>query len=130
MSIKDIKAKDVMVKNPISIPPTEQVAAADLLMTRNSIGGLPVIDLEGNFIGEISMRDIMLSRFNISVGGMKVEDIMKKNIESVSPETSLKKILEIMLEKRLRRIAVVEDNKLVGLVVHKEILKELYSKIK
>jgi CBS domain-containing protein len=119
-----------MVKNPISIPPSEQVAAADLLMTRNSIGGLPVIDLEGNLIGEISMRDIMLSRFNISVGGMKVEDIMKKNVDSVSPEASLKELLEIMIKKRLRRIAVVENNKLVGLVVHKEILKEVYSKIK
>jgi len=130
MSLKDIKAKDVMVKNPISIPPSEQVAAADLLMTRNSIGGLPVIDLDGNFIGEISLRDIMLSRFNISVGGMKVEDIMKKNIETVSPDASLKEILEIMIEKRLRRIAVVENNKLVGLIVHKEILKEIYNRIK
>ena len=130
MSIKDIKAKDVMVKNPISIPPSEQVAAADLLMTRNSIGGLPVIDLEGNFIGEISLRDIMLSRFNISVGGMKVEDIMEKHAVAVSPDTSLKEVLEKMIEKRLRRIAVVEDNKLIGLIVHKEILKEIYNRIK
>jgi len=130
MSIDDIKAKDIMIENPISIPPSEQVAAADLLMTRNRMGGLPVIDIEGNLVGLISLRDIMLSRFTISVGGMKVEDIMEKNPITITPDTRLKEILKIMTEKRLDRLAVVEDDKLVGLIVHKEILKEIYKKIK
>ncbi|MHA1300691.1 MAG: CBS domain-containing protein [Candidatus Helarchaeota archaeon] len=130
MSIEEIKAKEIMVKNPISIPPSEQVAAADLLMTRNNIGGLPVTDLNGNIIGLISLRDIMLSRFTISVGGMKVEDIMQKNLKYVSPETPLKDVLSILIENRLERIPVVEDGKLVGLIVHKEILKEIYNRIK
>ncbi|MHA1379328.1 MAG: CBS domain-containing protein [Candidatus Helarchaeota archaeon] len=130
MSIKDIKANEIMVKNPISIPPAEQIAAADLLMTRNNIGGLPVTDLEGNLVGLISLRDIMLSRFTISVGGMKVEDIMEKNLKTVSPNTSLKEVLKIMLENRIERIPVVENGKLLGLIVHKEILKEIYNKIK
>jgi len=130
LSIKDIKANEIMVKNPISIPPAEQIAAADLLMTRNNIGGLPVTDLEGNLVGLISLRDIMLSRFTISVGGMKVEDIMEKNLKTVSPNTSLKEVLKIMLENRIERIPVVENGKLLGLIVHKEILKEIYNKIK
>ena len=136
MGINDIKAKDIMVKNPISIPPTEQVAAADLLMTRNNIGGLPVTNLEGKLVGLISLRDIMLSRFTISVGGMKVEDIMQKNIKTVSPQTSLKEVLEIMMKEHVESIPVVENDsddsagRLLGLTVHKEILKEIYSRIK
>ena len=130
MSIKGLKAKDVMITNPISIPPSEQVAAADLLMTRNNLGGLPVIDFDGNLIGMITLRDIMRSRFSISVGGMSVEDIMEKNPYLISLNTTLKEILNIMVEKGIKHIPVVENGKLVGLIVRKEILKEIYDRIK
>ena len=130
MSIKDLKAKDIMLANPISIPPSEQVAAADLLMTRNNMGGLPVIDFDGNLIGMITLRDIMLSRFSISVGGMSVEDMMEKNPYTISLDTTLKEILKIMMEKNIKHIPVVENGKLVGLIVRKEILKKIYDRIK
>ena len=126
MEIKDVKAKDIMVTEMLTVKPKEKVAAADLLMVRNSIGGLPVIEDE-KLVGILTQRDIMLSRFSISVGGLQVEDLMTRNPIKITPETSLEEILEIMLTKGVERLPVIKDDKLVGLVMHGQILKKLYE---
>lgn len=126
MEIKDIKAKDIMISELLTVNPKEKVAAADLLMVRNSIGGLPVIEDE-KLVGILTQRDIMLSRFSISVGGLQVEDLMTRNPITVTPETLLEQILEIMLTKNVERLPVIEDGKLVGVVMHGQILRKLYE---
>jgi len=126
MELKDIKAKDIMITELLTVNPAEKVAAADLLMVRNSIGGLPVIEDE-KLVGILTQRDIMLSRFSISVGGLQVADLMTRNPITVTPETSLEKILEIMLTKNVERLPVIEEEKLVGLVMHGQILTKIYE---
>lgn len=126
MEIKDIKAKDIMISELLTVNPKEKVAAADLLMVRNSIGGLPVIEDE-KLVGILTQRDIMLSRFSISVGGLQVEDLMTRNPITVTPETLLEQILEIMLTKNVERLPVIEDGKLIGVVMHGQILRKLYE---
>ena len=126
MSLKDVKAKDIMISDLMTINPSEKVAAADLLMVRNSIGGLPVIEDE-NLVGILTQKDIMLSRFSISVGGLQVEDLMTRNPATVSPETSLEDILQIMLSKKVERLPVIDGGKLVGMVMHGQILKKIYE---
>ncbi|MHA1265130.1 MAG: CBS domain-containing protein [Candidatus Helarchaeota archaeon] len=126
MEIKNIKAKDIMITDLLTINPSEKVAAADLLMVRNSIGGLPVIENE-KLVGILTQRDIMLSRFSISVGGLQVEDLMTRNPITITPDTSLVEILEIMLTKGVERLPVIENEKLVGLVMHGQILRKLYE---
>ncbi|MHA1648777.1 MAG: CBS domain-containing protein [Candidatus Helarchaeota archaeon] len=126
MSLKDVKAKDIMITELMTISPTEKVAAADLLMVRNSIGGLPVIENE-KLVGIITQKDIMLSRFSISVGGLRVEDLMTRNPVTITPDTSLEEILKIMLMKKVERLPVIQDGKLVGLVMHRQILKKIHD---
>ncbi len=126
MEIKDVKAKDIMITDLLTVNPKEKVAAADLLMVRNSIGGLPVIEDE-KLVGILTQRDIMLSRFSISVGGLQVEDLMTRKPVTVTPDTSLEEILEIMLTNNVERLPVIKDDKLVGLVMHGQILKKLHD---
>lgn len=128
MELKGIKAKDIMVTELLTISPTEKVAAADLLMVRNNIGGLPVIENE-KLVGIITQKDIMLSRFSISVGGLHVEDLMTRNPITVNPETSIEEIIEIMITKKIERIPVIKDEKLVGLVMHGQILKKIHERL-
>ncbi|MFX1294338.1 MAG: CBS domain-containing protein [Promethearchaeota archaeon] len=126
MSLKDVKAKNIMITKLLTISPNEKVAAADLLMVRNSIGGLPVIENE-NLVGILTQRDIMLSRFSISVGGLQVEDLMTRNPITISPETSLEQIIKIMLTKKIERLPVIEEGNLVGMVMKIEILKKIHE---
>ena len=106
----------------IIISPEEKVAAADLKMVRNNIGGLPVVREDGTLVGIITQRDILLSRFH-QIGELKVADLMSKNPITVSEETSLKQILNVMINKKIERLPVVKGNKIVGLIVHDKILQ-------
>lgn len=127
MELKKIKAKDVMIKELITIGPEEKIALADLIMTRSSVGSLPVVD-RGKLVGIITQRDIMFAR-NYEIGGLMTRDLMSKNLITVVPEASLKEILEVMLDKKIERIPVVENGKLVGLIVHNGILRAIYESI-
>jgi tRNA nucleotidyltransferase (CCA-adding enzyme) len=126
MEFKGIKAKDVMITELMTISPTEKVAAADLIMVRNSIGALPVIDNE-KLVGIITQDDIMLSRFSISVGGLQVGDLMTRNPITITPDTALDTIIEVMVNKQVERLPVVTGEKLIGLVTYVQILKKIYQ---
>lgn len=121
MGLSNIKAKDVMVGDLITISPEDKIALADLTMVRSNIGGLPVVE-KGKLVGLITQRDVMFAR-NYEVGGLKVRELMSKELVTVPPEASLKEILNLMLEKKIERIPVVKEGKLLGLIVHDKILK-------
>ncbi len=123
MDLSKLTAKDIMVSEPLAVHPLEQIAAVDLLMSRNNLSGIPVID--GKLIGIITMRDIMLSRFSICVNGLKVEDLMRKNPVSVTPDSPIKEVLKIILEQKLEQVPVVEDGQVVGIINNDKILRKI-----
>ncbi|MFQ5901612.1 MAG: CBS domain-containing protein [Thermodesulfobacteriota bacterium] len=125
MGLKDIKAKDVMIKKLTTIRPDEKIALADLVMTRNSIGGLPVVE-KGERVGIITQRDIMLAR-NYEIGGLRTKDLMTKDPITATPDTPLKEVLSTMLSKKIERIPVVDGKKLQGLIVHGRVLRAIYD---
>jgi IMP dehydrogenase len=125
--MKNIKAKDVMIEKPVTIRSTEKLALADLKMTRTSIGGLPVVDGK-KLVGIITQRDIMLAR-NYDIGALSARDLMNKKPVTVSPNTSLKKVLELLLENKIERLPVVDKGKFVGLIVHGRILKVIHDSL-
>ncbi|MEE8400984.1 MAG: CBS domain-containing protein [Candidatus Hydrothermarchaeaceae archaeon] len=125
--MKHLKARDMMIKDVTTIGCKEKIALADLIMTRSSIGGLPVVDGE-KLVGIITQRDIMLAR-NYDIGGLSAEDLMNKNPITISPNTGLKEIMKVLLDKKIERLPVVERGKIVGLIVHGQILKAVYDSL-
>ncbi|MHA1732464.1 MAG: CBS domain-containing protein [Promethearchaeota archaeon] len=131
MKLQDLTAKDIMLHDVTTITPEMKVARADLKMVRKGIGGLPVVrNGSRELVGILTQRDIMLSRFSVSVGGMTVQDLMTAPAVSVKRDTCLKEILEKMFENKVERLPVTdENNRLVGLIVHDRILRELYKSL-
>ena len=130
MSVQELKARDLMKPDVISVHPNEKVAAVDLLMVRRSLGGVPILEQETNkLVGIVTQRDIMLSRFRTSIAGMTVENLMTKNPISVSSDTSIKELLGIMLSHRIERLPVVDNGKLVGMIEPESILNAVYKKL-
>ncbi len=127
MELKKIKAKDIMIKELITIGSGEKIALADLIMARSNIGGLPVVD-KGKLVGIITQRDIMLAR-NYEIGGLMAKDLMSRNLIMVGPDAPLKEILGIMLNKKIERIPVVESGRLLGLIVHNRVLRAIYESV-
>lgn len=82
----------------------------------------------GKLVGIITQRDILLAR-GYEIGRLSVRHLMTKDVITATPETPLKEVLGIMLDKRIERIPVVEDGKLVGLIVHSKILKKVHDSL-
>lgn len=125
MGLEDLKAGDVMVEELITIGPDEKIALADLIMTRSNIGALPVVE-DGKIVGIITQRDIMFAK-NYDIGGLKTKDLMSRELITADQNARLKTILGLMLENKIERLPVVDDGKLVGLIVHDRILRAVHE---
>ncbi|MHA2036037.1 MAG: CBS domain-containing protein [Promethearchaeota archaeon] len=131
----EIKASEIMVKNPIFITPDEKISKTELLMLRKKIGGLPVVKDQKNrqLIGIITQRDIRLARFAMSLESPNttVKDLMTSEPFVVKSDEVLKNILKLMFIKNIERLPVVNDNgQLIGFIVQNQILKKLYEFMK
>jgi CBS domain-containing protein len=127
--LAQLKAEDIMLpaEKVITVSPEDKVALADLIMTRSSVGSLPVVEGE-KILGILTQRDIMLAK-TFQVGGLPVRDLMTKRLIVVSRDAPLKEVLRLMIENKIERLPVVEDGKFLGLIVHGRILKELYRRL-
>ncbi|MFX1304353.1 MAG: CBS domain-containing protein [Promethearchaeota archaeon] len=131
----EIKVSNIMMKNPLFTFPNEKISAAELLMVRKNIGGLPVVKDRNNrqLIGIITQRDIRLARFAMSLESPNttVKDLMTSEPFVVKKDDTLMSVLEIMFDKKVQRLPVVnEHNELIGLVLRNQILQTLYDLMK
>lgn len=109
-----------MIIDVQTISSNDLIAAAKLKMMRSNVGGLPVIDNE-RLVGIITHRDILLAGGEAL--GLKVEELMSKDLRVVEPTTSIKEIVKIMNDEGYQRIPVVQNGKLRGLVTQSSIIR-------
>ena len=133
--LSNIKVSNIMIKDPLFTFPNEKISATELLMVRKNIGGLPVVKDRKNkqLIGIITQRDIRLARFAMSLESPNttVKDLMTPEPYVAKKDDTLICILEIMFDRKVQRLPVVnENNELIGLVLHNQILKTLYEYMK
>jgi len=112
MKVKDIMSRDVAYINPMS-----NIVDAARLMQQHDVGSIPVCD-ENGVVGIVTDRDIVVR--NIAHGkdpqSTKVQDIMTTNVTTTNPDADINDVSRLMAEEQIRRIPVVENNKLVGIV--------------
>jgi IMP dehydrogenase len=130
-----IRVSEFMNKEPLFITPNEKISTTELLMLRKKVGGLPVVKDQKNkqLIGIITQRDIRLARFAMSLESPNttVKDLMTSEPFVAKKDDELKEILELMFEKKIQRLPVVNDtNQLIGLIVQGQILKKLFEYMK
>jgi len=98
-SLSEYKVKDVMTRNPITISPNQTIQDALLLLQRNSIGALPVVDESGMLKGIISVRDVL--RAFINVMGIAEPGIMLCIVMD-QKAGQIKKIVDVITEENIR----------------------------
>ena len=114
--------KNIMTSKVVSIKTTGKIDEAIELMKQYNVGGLPVIDEEGKIWGIITERDITFL-FAGKIGGAKVSSIMSTNVVTISPKKSIFMAEKTMIEKGFRRLPLVYEGKLVGIVTVMDILR-------
>jgi CBS domain-containing protein len=114
--------RDAMTKDPRSIGASAPVVEAARLMREEHIGSLPVTDDE-KLVGMITDRDIT-TRVVAEAADAKmtsVGDVFSRDLISVEPDKDLEEALQLMARHQVRRLPVIEDGRLVGIVAQADI---------
>jgi CBS domain-containing protein len=145
-----MKAKDIMTRRVISISPDASILEAAHLMLQHRISGLPVVDPAGVLIGIVTEGDFLRRaetgternrprwlEFVLGPGraaadfthshGRKVGEVMSDSPYSVSEDTPLDEIVSLMERHRIKRVPVIRDAHVVGIVSRANLMRALIS---
>jgi CBS domain-containing protein len=144
-----MKASEVMTLGVYTIRPDASVRDAARLMLEVGISGLPVVDASGRLVGIVTEGDFLRRvetatqrrrprwlEFLIGPGrlaseyvhshGRKVAEIMTPEVTTVSEHTPLENVVEIMEQRQIKRIPVVRDGTIVGIISRANLVQALF----
>jgi CBS domain-containing protein len=147
-----MRAIDVMVHDVVTVRPDTAVADATKLLAEHDVSALPVLDKDGNLVGVLSEADLIhraeigtekhrpwwleavtgattLAEEFAKSHGKKVGEVMTTGVTSVTEDTPLSEIAALFERKRIKRVPVVKDGKLVGIVSRANLIQALASVI-
>jgi CBS domain-containing protein len=122
------KVKDVMTTTVITIESNKTVAEATALMAENDVSNLIVMD-NNTPTGIVTERDFVrrvLAKDKPSK--TKISEIMSTPLKLIDPDAPLKEAARIMVRKRIRKLPVIKDNKLVGIITTNDFARHLSKK--
>jgi CBS domain-containing protein len=145
-----MRAIDVMVRDVVTVHADTSVAEAIKLLAENDVSALPVLDKDGNLVGVLSEADLIhrseigtekhrpwwqeavtgartLAEEFAKSHGKKVAEVMTDGVVSVTEDTPLSEIAALFERKRIKRVPVVKDGKLVGIVSRSNLIQALAS---
>ncbi len=113
-----MKLRDVMSNPVIRIQPDESVAVAARTLARYNIGALPVCGNDGRVCGLVTDRDIVTRCLaaNRSPSTTTVRDVMTSQVVSARPDMDAALAAGLMGREQIRRLPVIENGKLCGMV--------------
>jgi CBS domain-containing protein len=114
-------AKDIMTRDIITVVPTMTVKNLAMTLIKNQISGAPVSGKHGKIVGVVSEADIVAKK------GKDVRAIMSKKIISVKEETPVEEIAQLMTTHKIKRLPVMRDDKVVGIVSRADIVSAIAS---
>ena len=132
MDLKEITAEDIMVPKDKLITATidETIASADIIMVRNGISSLLILDHAGKLAGIITDGDIIRVRNSTDVPNKTVNNLMTKNPITISIKASFKAILEKMIKFGIEHLPVVDGDELKGIITETRIFRIIYENLK
>ena len=115
--------KDAMNRRVIVIKPDATVREAARIMTKFRIGSLIVME-DKNLIGIITELDIIwkVVANDLNPNTTLVRDVMSKEVVTVKPDQSLEDAAELMVRRKIKKLPVVEDHKLVGILTATDLI--------
>ena len=124
------KVRDIMQKNVITIESVKKTQDAAIILKEKDISFLVVVK-EGKPIGIVSERDIVrkIVADNNDAQTAQLETIMSKNFKWVEPNASIESAVQKMLNNNIRRLVVLENENLAGVITQTDLTEFLRSKI-
>jgi CBS domain-containing protein len=143
-----MKAFDIMTTRVATIRPDAPIAEAIRVMLQKRISGLPVVDAEERLIGIVTEGDFMrrsetsterlrprwlefilgphrLADEYVRTHARKVEDVMTRNVATVDDVTPIDRIVRLMEERRVKRLPVLREGKVAGMISRADLMRVL-----
>ena len=143
-----MQAKDIMTTNVVTVTPETGVDEIARLLLQRRISAVPVVDANVAIVGIVSEGDLMRrpeteterhrswwlgllasreeqAEAYIKTHGTHAGDVMTRNVVTVSEETSVGEIAHILEQRRIKRVPVVRDGKVVGIISRANLLHGL-----
>jgi CBS domain-containing protein len=143
-----MNAADVMVRLLVTVAPDAHLSHAINLMIKHRVGGLPVVDADGKLVGMLSEGDLLhraetgtgrhrprwlemlrspgqLAQDYVHEHGRVVSELMSTPVVSVSPDTPIEQVIRLMEKKRIKRVPVLRDGRLDGMVSRANLMQVL-----
>ncbi|MFZ7133611.1 MAG: CBS domain-containing protein [Eubacteriales bacterium] len=117
-----MKAKNIMTKQIITVKKDDTVSVAAQKMQQTGVGTVAVEDA-GKILGIITDRDIVVRNVatNQTASQIKCGDIMTKNVATASPDATVDEVAQIMSTRQIKRVPIVDQNKIVGMIALSDI---------
>jgi predicted transcriptional regulator len=112
-------ASDIMTRKVHTIHPGASAQEAARLLSQEHISGAPVVDANGRVIGIVTEADIISK---VDREGLCVADIMSHDVIAVGEETAVNDIALLFAERNIKRVPVLHNGKLVGIVSRADIV--------
>lgn len=124
-----MKVREVMTSNVSIITTNSTIQEAANQMRNLNVGSIPICDNSRRPVGIVTDRDIVIRNVAEGMGGnTSVDSIMSKNPISVSPETDIHQAAEIMAKHKIRRLPVVENEEIIGIVAIGDLaVRDIYA---
>ena len=128
MISKSVLVKDYMAKSLVTFKPETDVLDAVHELVKHRIAGAPVVDDAGNLIGMLSELDCMKVALHAGYHGDwggPVSDFMSDGVETVDGEMNIIDLAQEFVESKYRRFPVVQNNRLIGQISRRDVLRAL-----
>lgn len=129
MMLKNLKVKDLMTENVITIPPTEDVVFAFEKLMKFKISSLPVVNKE-NLVGIVTATDLghnlILDKYEL---GTTVERVMVEDVATIEPDddivTAVGKMRRTGSDEIINQLVVIDDGKIKGIISDGDIIRAI-----
>jgi CBS domain-containing protein len=134
-----MKAADIMTKDVITVSDQSCVQDAAMLLLQHRVSALPVVDSAGKLVGIVSEGDLMrrveagtqrqrawwiemltesesLAREFVKENARKITDVMRRKVVTAQPDTELGEIANLLEKHGIKRVPIVENDRVVGIV--------------
>jgi CBS domain-containing protein len=116
--------KEVMTRDVRACEPNATVADAAKVMAREDVGPVPIVE-DGRLVGIVTDRDIVVRVVaeGRDPNATTVKEIASTDLVTVSPGDDLDEALKLLAERQVRRLPVVEGDRLVGIVAQADVAR-------
>ncbi|MEN9221301.1 MAG: CBS domain-containing protein [Thermostichus sp. BF3_bins_97] len=121
-----VTAQDLMSAPVRTIRPETTIDEAQRVLLRYGHSGLVVVDAEAQLVGVISRRDIDIALHH-GFGHAPVKGYMTTEVKTLSPDTPLAQIQQLMVNWDIGRLPVLKDGQLLGIVTRTDVLRHLHE---